>query len=214
MEKVYRRLTFWPAFHRLSNRSPCRRLGEGLTDRAGGGPDVALLEVMKRIILAAMCAALVSACSTSAKTPDVSKSIRDSLDQSGFKAVSVSQDRDKGVITLSGHVPSDADKAQAESVAKGLAGGQVVADQIIVEPPGNESDAKSISSALDSGIEDNLKASFKAHHVADSVSYSSKAGVVTLTGSVDSDATRKEAAKLASQVPNVTQVINELTVKK
>lgn len=169
---------------------------------------------MKRIILAAMCAALVSACSTSAKVPDVSKSIRDSLDRSGFKDVSVSQDRDKGVITLSGHVPSDADKAQAESVAKGLAGGQVVADQIIVEPPGNESDAKSISNSLDSGIEDNLKASFTAHHVADSVKYSSKAGVVTLTGNVDSDATRKEAAKLASEVPNVTQVVNELTVKK
>ncbi|MBK5295295.1 MAG: hypothetical protein JJE04_26910 [Acidobacteriia bacterium] len=36
-------------------------------------------------------------------------SIRSSLDQAGFKDVSVKQDRDKGVVTLGGHVPAGQD---------------------------------------------------------------------------------------------------------
>ena len=48
---------------------------------------------------------------TPPKSPDVTDSIRKSLDQSGYKDVSVSQDRDKGVVTLSGTVPAESDKA-------------------------------------------------------------------------------------------------------
>src|SRR5665213_1026139 len=47
------------------------------------------------------------------QSPDVSDSIRKSLDQAGLKDVSVSQDRDKGVVTLGGHVAADAGKSQA-----------------------------------------------------------------------------------------------------
>ena len=56
-----------------------------------------------------------------AKSPDVSDSIRKSLDQAGFKNVSVSQDRDKGVVTLGGKSPARRDKSQAESLAKSIA---------------------------------------------------------------------------------------------
>ena len=50
----------------------------------------------------------LSACTRSAeKAPDVSSAIRQSLDQAGLKDVSVSQDRDKGVVTLGGHVATD-----------------------------------------------------------------------------------------------------------
>jgi len=58
-------------------------------------------------------------CSTSeTKSPDVADKVRRDLDQGNFRDVSVSQDRDQGVITLTGHVGSDADKSQAESIAK------------------------------------------------------------------------------------------------
>src|SRR5271167_521299 len=72
------------------------------------------------------------------QSPDVSDAVRKSLDQAGLKDVSVSQDRDKGVVTLGGHVATDADKSQAESITKAIAAGQVVADQIAVIPPGGE----------------------------------------------------------------------------
>src|SRR5450631_1071317 len=95
-------------------------------------------------------------CSGITKSPEVSDSIRKSLDQAGFKNVSVSQDRSKGVVTLGGKVTSENDKAQAESLAKSLAGGQVVADQIAVIPVGIEKDAKAVNSDLDDGIAKNL----------------------------------------------------------
>ena len=61
-------------------------------------------------------------CSSTSKSPDVSDSIRKSLDQPNLKDVSVSQDRDKGIVTLRGHVAADADKTQAESIARSIAG--------------------------------------------------------------------------------------------
>src|ERR1700682_3473908 len=98
-------------------------------------------------------------CSSSAvKSPDVSDTIRKSLDQASLNDVSVSQDRDKGVVTLGGHVGSDADKSQAESIAKSIAAGQVVANQIAVVPPGVESVAKAVNSDLDKGIDKNMDA--------------------------------------------------------
>jgi osmotically-inducible protein OsmY len=169
---------------------------------------------MTRTLLALLCAGTLAACSSAAKSPDVSSSIRSSLDANGLKDVSVSQDRDKGIVTLGGHVAADADKTQAETLAKNAAPTQVVADQIIVTPPGNESDARTISSALDAGIEKNLKAALLEQHVDDGVSYSVKAAVVTVSGTVVSEATRTKVAMIASEVPNVKQVINELRVKR
>src|SRR5450631_2403289 len=90
---------------------------------------------------------LLVGCSTlSSKAPDLSDTLRKSLDQAGLKDVTLSQDRDKGVVTLGGHVAADSDKAQAESLAKSLAGTQVVANQIAVTPPGAVSDAKAVNS--------------------------------------------------------------------
>jgi hypothetical protein len=57
-----------------------------------------------------------------AKSPDVSDNIRKSLDQAGLKDVSVSQDRDKGIVTLGGQVATANAKFQAESLAKSFAG--------------------------------------------------------------------------------------------
>src|SRR5512146_1416270 len=102
--------------------------------------------------------ALVGCSQRATQSPDVSDSIRKSLDQAGLKDVSVSQDRDKGVVTLGGHVAAEADKSQAESIAKSIAVGQVVANEIAVTPPGAESEAKAVSSDLDQGIEKNLHA--------------------------------------------------------
>ena len=45
------------------------------------------------------------------------------------------------------------------------------------------------------------------------VSYDVKNGVVKLTGDVNSQSRRAAAAKVASSVPNVQQVVNELEVK-
>jgi hyperosmotically inducible periplasmic protein len=155
----------------------------------------------------------LAGCSGTTKSPDVSDGIRKSLDQAGLRDVSVSQDRDKGVVTLDGHVPADGDKAQAESIAKSIAGGQVVSNQIAVIPPVDESQAKTVNSDLDKGVEKNLDAALIQHRLNKGVKYDVKNGVVTLTGEVNSQARRAQVEKVASAVPNVQQVVNELQVK-
>jgi len=166
------------------------------------------------IVLALFAVGTVIGCSRfSTKSPDVSDSIRKALDQAGLKDVSVSQDRDKGIVTLGGHVASDDQKAQAESVAKSFAGTEVVADQIAVIPVGAEREAKAMNSDLDQGIEKNLDAALIQNKMHHNVKYSVKNGVVTLTGETDSQDNRALAEKVASGVPNVLQVVNDLQVK-
>ena len=105
------------------------------------------------ILLTLFAIGTVVGCSRfSAKSPDVSSSIRKSLDQADLKSVSVREDRDEGIVTLGGQVASDDQKAQAESVAKSIAGPEVVANQIAVLPAGAEKETKAMNSDLDQGI--------------------------------------------------------------
>jgi hyperosmotically inducible periplasmic protein len=164
-------------------------------------------------MLALLAAGMLAGCSGTSTSPDVSDSIRKSLDQAGFKDVSVSQDRHKGIVTLGGQVASDGDKMHAETLAKSLAGSQVVADQIAVIPPGLEKDAKAVNSDLDEGIEKNLDAALIQSNLHKTVKYQVKSGVVTLTGDVNSENKRARAEKVASGVPNVQQVVNNLQIK-
>jgi osmotically-inducible protein OsmY len=165
------------------------------------------------VSLALLVAGILVGCSQASKSPDVSASIRTALDQAGLKDVSVSQDREKGVVTLNGHVESDGDKAQAQSIATSIAGGQVVANQIAVIPRGAESAAKAMNSDLDEGIGKNLDAALIQNKLHKSVKYDVKNSVVTLTGEVASQSARRQAESIASSIPNVGQVVNELQVK-
>ncbi len=164
-------------------------------------------------LLAVLVIASFAGCSSATQSPDVSDNIRKSLDQAGLKKVSISQDRDKGVVTLGGQVGTDTDKSQAEALARSFAGSQVVADQIAVVPPGGENDAKTMNSDLDQGIEKNLDAALIESKMHDNVKYKVKSGVVTLTGDVNSQNMRGDAEQLAIRVPNVKQVVNDLQVK-
>jgi hyperosmotically inducible protein len=171
------------------------------------------MKTLKLFVVLLAIGMMVGCSAAPSKSPDVSDSIRKSLDQAGLKNVSVSQDRDKGIVTLGGQVASDNEKAQAESVAKSLAGAQVVANQIAVIPVGGEKDAKAVNSDLDKGIEQNLDAALIQNKLHERVKYEVKSGVVTLTGEVNSEAKRTLAEKVATAVPNVLQVVNDLQVK-
>ena len=166
------------------------------------------------ILLTLFAVGTVVGCSRfSSKSPDVSGNIRKGLDQAGLKEVSVSQDLDKGIVTLGGQVASGDQKVQAESLAKSFAGTQVVADQIVVTPAGSEREAKAMNSDLDQGIEKNLDAALIQNKMHHNVNYSVKSGVVTLDGEVNSREMRALAEKLATGVPNVQQVVNNLQIK-
>ena len=160
-----------------------------------------------------LAVSILLACTQQSKATDVSDSVRKALDQAGLKDVKVSQDRDKGVVTLSGTVPSDHDKTQAESIARSAAGTQVVANEIGVRPRGEQSTAKKVESDLDKAIDKNVDAVLVQHKLNHDVSYDVNNGTVKLTGTVASEAQRASVEKLVSRVPNVREVVNELEVK-
>ncbi|MGC2830454.1 MAG: BON domain-containing protein [Candidatus Acidiferrum sp.] len=170
--------------------------------------------LLSAALLTALAVGTLAGCSSGpTKSADVSDTIRRSLDQAGLKNVSVSQDRDKGVVTLTGTTTSEADKSQAESIASSIGAGQVIADQIAVRPPGAESLAKKVDSDLDEGIVKNFDAVLIQHKLDSGVKYAVKNGVITLTGNVNSQARRASVEQMAAGVPNVKQVVNELEVK-
>lgn len=159
------------------------------------------------------CAMAVAGCNKPSH-PDEKSAVNDALKNNNLSAVSVSQDRDKGVMTLKGNLDSQDLKNQAENVAKQAAPDYTIADEIGVRPPG-ASEAGAVASNLDSAIEDNYKAVIKAHASLNdqSIHCSAKNGTLVLEGSVKTAKQKKEAEDLAKKVPNVQQVVNEIEVK-
>src|SRR5450759_4528911 len=144
---------------------------EKLIDFGSKRKNMKTFKICLSVLALVVVGTLVGCSTTSTKAASVSDSIRTPLDQAGFKDVSVTQDRDKGIVTLGGHVSKDADKAQAESIARSMAGTQVVANQIAVIPPGVESLAKTVNSDLDKGIESNLDAALIVDNLHETVKY-------------------------------------------
>jgi hyperosmotically inducible protein len=164
-------------------------------------------------LLTMAAAGILAACSQTARSPDVSVNIRKALDQAGLKKVSITQDRDKGVLTLGGQAGSDRDKAEAKAIATSIAGGQVVSNQIAVIPPGAGSDAETANLDLDKGIESNLDAALIQDRLHESVHYAVKNSVVTLTGEVKTQSKRRWAETIAAGIPNVLQVVDDVRIK-
>ncbi len=156
----------------------------------------------------------IAGCHNQPAHPDEKAGVTNSLNTSNLSDVGVSQDREKGVMTLTGNVASDDQKTQAENLAKQAAPDYTIADEIGVRPAG-DSNAGSVASNLDSAIEDNFKASIKAHNNLDdqSIHCSAKNGTLVLKGTVKTMEQKREAESLAKHVPNVQQVVNELEVK-
>jgi hyperosmotically inducible protein len=146
--------------------------------------------------------------------PDEKPAVDQALTSNDFGTVGVSQDRQKGVMTLRGNVGLPGDKTRAEKIAQRAAPDYTIANEIGVRPetmPG----AAGADAKLDSAIEDNFKAAIKAHQNLDdqSISGSSKNGTLVIKGSVKTPQQKSEAENLGKQVPNVQQVVNELKVK-
>jgi hyperosmotically inducible protein len=155
----------------------------------------------------------VAGCHQNSTHGDEKDAVTSSLNSNQLSNVSVSQDRDKGVMTLSGNVDSADKKAQAETLAKQAAPDYTVANEIGVRPP-EMANAGAVASDLDKGIEENFKAKIKAHKALDdqSIHADAKNGTLELKGSVKTLTQKKEAESLAKNTPNVQQVVNELEV--
>jgi len=169
-----------------------------------------------RLTLAMSLLLLVGvACSNRASTTSLRDNVKNSLEQAELKDVDVSEDKDKNTITLSGDVRSENAKQQAGEIAQAAAGNRIVVNEIRVEPVGVESQAKTIASNADDAIEQNYKAALASKGLdQEHIRFNAKNGVLTLKGNVKSPQERQQAQEIASNIPNVQQVLNEIQVNR
>jgi hyperosmotically inducible periplasmic protein len=162
---------------------------------------------------AVLAVGLLAGCSSTPRSPAVASSVRKSLDEAGIKDLSVSEDRDKGVVTLGGRVATDAAKTQAAQIAQSVAGNEVVANEVAVLPVSDSGPTKTFDKDIDKGIDNNLDAALISNGYKSGISHSVKNGVVTLTGTVDTEAQRSQLQQIAGTVPNTQQVVNEIQTR-
>jgi len=167
-------------------------------------------------VVLALCVALLMSSACSKRTENSYKdAVSNALEQADLKGLSVTEDRDKNTVTLTGTLHSEDSKNRAGQVAEAAAPGRIVANEISVEPVGNESDAKKIESNVDDAIQKNYKAALIANGLnKQRIRFDSNNGVITLKGKVKNSEDRKKAEEVAASVPNVAQVVNELQVSR
>jgi hyperosmotically inducible periplasmic protein len=171
------------------------------------------LLVMPFAVIALLLATL--ACSSRTNNATYKDSVQNALEQADLKGVTVGEDADKNTITLGGKLHSEDAKQQAAQVAQSVAGNRVIANEISVEPVGSESAARKIESNVDDAIEKNYKAAIISKGLdKQDIRFDSKNGVLTLKGKVKSMQQRQVAEQVASNVPEVAQVVNEIEVKR
>lgn len=168
-----------------------------------------------RFLISAMLLALVASVACSHTNNAAYKdSVKKALEQADLTEVTVSEDEAKNTITLGGKVHSENAKQQASQVAQAAAGNRIVANEVSVEPVGEASAARSIERNTDDAIEKNYKAALIARGLdKQHIHYSAKNGVLTLKGSAKTTQQRQDAQQIAANIPNVSQVINEIQVR-
>lgn len=126
-------------------------------------------------------------------------------------AADINVDVYRGDVKLSGFVDSAKDKSQAAAVARDVDGVKSVQNDIAVH-----GESSSVGEVIDDSV---LTAKVKAALIADGdtkahqINVETKAGVVQLSGFVDSASVKTAATSVARSVTGVKDVKNELSVK-
>ena len=137
-------------------------------------------------------------------------------------AIKISVETREGVVTLSGSVPTDAEKAKAEQIARGTEGVKRVANDIKVDPSRSASNLGDKASEAAKGVGETLSdaailATVKAKLVADGITGTDvdvNAGAVILKGQVENAGEKTKAEDIVKHTAGVKDVKNQLTIKK
>ncbi len=117
----------------------------------------------------------------------------------------------KGIVQLNGFVDTDKEKAQAETVAKGVKGVKSVENNLIVKTEGSSTGQSIDDSGITSKVNTALVESKDTK--AGDIKVQTHNGVVQLSGFVDNQAQKDAAGKVAQTVKGVKSVKNDLHVK-
>ncbi|MGX8940574.1 molecular chaperone OsmY [Symbiopectobacterium sp. Eva_TO] len=133
------------------------------------------------------------------------------MDDKAIESGDISVSTTKGVVTLTGFVPSQAVAAQAVAVATKTEGVQSVSDKLQIK----DNATQSVGSYTDDAV---ITISIKAKLLADKivpsrhVKVETQEGVVQLSGNVKNTAQSARAESIAKAVSGVKSVKNDLTV--
>jgi osmotically-inducible protein OsmY len=111
-----------------------------------------------------------------------------------------------GAVTLTGHVPSFAEKLAAARAAERVYGVKAVANDLKVKPAGSPRDDSDIARAIAHVLEWNVQ--IPEGQVRARV----ENGLVTLDGEVEHDYQRREVERMVRQVRGVTGVLDNIKV--
>jgi len=127
------------------------------------------------------------------------------------EAGEINVDVNRGIVKLSGFVDSSKEKSQAAQVARNVDGVKEVQNDIAVKTENSSTGEVIDDSILTAKVKTALITSpdTKAHQI----NVETKAGVVQMSGFVDTAAAKAAATTVARSVTGVKDVKNELSVK-
>lgn len=133
------------------------------------------------------------------------------MDDKAIDSGDISVSTTKGVVTLTGFVPSQAVAAQAVAVATKTEGVQSVSDKLQIKDNATQSVGAYTDDAV---ITSSIKAKLLADKIVPSrhVKVETQEGVVQLSGNVKNTAQSARAESIAKAVSGVKSVKNDLTV--
>jgi hyperosmotically inducible periplasmic protein len=161
-------------------------------------------------MVALFAAGLTIGCADRADQPNYASQVNDNLRSANIDDVRANWEDDQRMLTLTGEVESEADKRRAEELAQQVVGtaGRVV-NEVKVEGTNIDDVDDRIEDQLSRMFEDRTEWDFDGR----GVSFDSNAGVVTITGTVESEAIKNQIGNRARQVNGVRDVVNELEVR-
>lgn len=190
----------------------------GLTNKRSDMMKHTTLALMMTLTLASLSAMAANDWKDGAKDAWIDGKAETTLLLNGnLNAFTIDTDVKNGVVTLTGEVESDVDKALAAELVAGLDGVSSVENQLIVKNDGKRNtDPKAISALKDAKIATVVKTSllFEPETSGTSIDVDVSNSVVTLSGTVDSDAEKDLAIAKAKNTKDVVGVVDKLTVSK
>ena len=148
--------------------------------------------------------------------PNDKMAVYNNLDKNFLRSVTVSENQDAGIITLTGIVGNQHLKSLAETVTQQSAPGYKIANHILVDNTGIRSLVKQADNTedVDRKIDSDFKASVNSQPALHNLSiyWSAKNRVLVLKGVVKTDKQWRQVDNLAKQVPDVQKVIDYIDV--
>jgi osmotically-inducible protein OsmY len=161
------------------------------------------------VVALVLTGALLSACGPR-DTPDYEGQVRDRLRQANIDDVRANWNQDERALRLSGEVRNTAERTRAEELAQQVVGtaGRVV-NEVKIEGVDHREIDNRIEEQANRMFEDRTEWDFDGR----GVSFDSEAGVVTITGTVESQAIKDRIGARTRQIQGVRDVVNNLEVE-